>query len=143
MLCFRRCSALNTKFAMQIRQRQSSFSLEPALCRNLVCAQTFFQNFTFYWCRKELENVEFRKNLKLSLIRCINFAHLSSRFSPAVFLCFSGIRSNKLDRRQSGNSMLRANTLSVGENFIYIKKVRILAKLYFCSLYDKNYVNVD
>ena len=102
-----------------------------------------FQNFTFYWCRKELENFKFRKNSNLSLIRCINFARLSSRFSSAVFLCFSGIRSNKPGRRQSGNSMLCVNTLSVGEKFIYIKKVRILAKLYFCSLYDKNYVNVD
>ena len=26
-----------------------------------------FQNFTFYWCRKELENFEFRKNSKLIL----------------------------------------------------------------------------
>ena len=83
------------------------------------------------------------QNSKLSLIRCINFARLNSRFSPAVFLCYSGIRSNKPDRGQGGNSMLWANTLSVGENFIYIKKVRILAKLYFCSLYDKNYGNVD
>ena len=28
-----------------------------------------FQNFTFYWCRKKLENFEFRKNSKLRLIR--------------------------------------------------------------------------
>ena len=26
-----------------------------------------FQNFTFYWCRKELENFDFRKNSKLRL----------------------------------------------------------------------------
>ena len=30
-----------------------------------------FQNFTFYWCRKKLENFEFRKNSKLRLINKI------------------------------------------------------------------------
>ena len=117
-------AALTTEFAMQTRQSQSSLRSKRHTDRILSThKRCLFQNS--------------------SLIRCINFARFNSRFSPAVFLCYSGIRSNKPGRGQGGNSMLWANTLSVGENFIYIKKVRILAKLYFCSLYDKNYVNVD
>ena len=33
-------AALTTEFAMQTRQSQSSFSLETARSRNIVCAQT-------------------------------------------------------------------------------------------------------
>ena len=59
-------AALTTEFAMQTRQPQSSFSLETARRRNLVCAQTMLISKLFILLEPERVG-KFRVSEKLEI----------------------------------------------------------------------------
>ena len=76
-------AALTTEFAPQTRtlSRSRAFrSKRHAAGTSPAHKWRSFQNFTFYWCRKELENVEFFQNSTFEVLLPVDNAQEVSLF---------------------------------------------------------------